>query len=45
MIIPEDLQYTEDHEWVKIENEIVALDPKKYQKRLSKNYSMVISNF
>ena len=25
MIIPEDLQYTEDHEWVKIENEIATI--------------------
>ena len=25
MIIPEDLQYTEDHEWVKIENKIATI--------------------
>ena len=25
MIIPEDLLYTEDHEWVKIENEIATI--------------------
>ena len=30
---------------VESQKTIVALDPKKSQKRLSKNYSMVISNF